>query len=81
MMGANKNVKIVNDWMRSAGREQLDSLMSALVLTARQDAIFKARYLSHDSCSAIAIDNNISEREVHYELCLIREKIIASLLR
>lgn len=70
-----KNVRRINEWFRTATRDDVDYLLSKIILTERQNQIFELFYLKKETIIFISDKLCISPSVVSEELYLIRDKI------
>ena len=68
-------VKDINGFFRYANRDDVDSLLSGLVLTDRQMKMFEMRYMRGLDINYIADTLGCCPRVVNKELRIVRAKI------
>ena len=74
-----KEVKIVNDFMRSATRAQVDEVLSDVILSDRQRKIFDLHFIRRMDIGFTADELGCSPSVICVELRIIRRKIFAIL--
>lgn len=74
-----KEVKIVNDFMRSATRAQVDEVLSDVILSDRQRKIFDLHFIRRMDIGFTADELGYSSSVICVELRIIRRKIFAIL--
>jgi DNA-directed RNA polymerase sigma subunit (sigma70/sigma32) len=74
-----KEVKIVNDFMRSATRAQVDEVLSDVILSDRQRKIFDLHFIRRMDIGFTADELGYSPSVICVELRIIRRKIFAIL--
>ncbi len=70
-----KDVKKLNRFFKTSTKKSIDSLMENLVLSERQEVIFKMFYIKKYSIDYIADTLHVCSRVVGKELSGIRDKI------
>lgn len=69
-------VRRINAWFRSATRADVDTLLSKIILSDRQQMIFDMFYIRKQNIGYIADSLNVCSLVVSKELNVIRNKII-----
>lgn len=72
-------VRAVNGWFRSANRNDLDRLLSEIILSERQRKVFDMFYVKKQNIGFIADTLCVSKTVVNVELKEIRRKILATI--
>ena len=72
-------VRKVNEWFRSANKNDVDNLLDKIILSNRQREIFEMYYINKHNVNFIADSINVCDMVVNIELKRIREKIICIL--
>lgn len=72
----NATVRKVNAWFRNASRADVDSLLSKVILSERQEKIFDMFYIRQKDLGFIADSLCMSYPAAKSELSSIREKIL-----
>lgn len=72
-----KTVRAINGWFRSAKKSDIDSVLSEIILSERQEKIFGMFYLKKQDINFIADTLFVSPTVVNVELRAIRDKIYA----
>jgi DNA-binding CsgD family transcriptional regulator len=70
---------LVNSFFRDATQTKVSELMEKIILSDRQEAVFRMFYLKRNSAAYIADKLNVSEATVYKDLVHIRRKLIACL--
>lgn len=71
-------VRHVNELFKTCSKAKEKRLHDGLMLSMRQEAIYRGYYLSERGVDELAETLNISPRTIHRELASIRRKILAT---
>ena len=74
-----KEVKTVNDFLRTATRTQVDGILSKIILSDRQKKIFDLHFIRRMDIGFTADELGYSPSVICVELRIIRRKIFAIL--
>ena len=72
-------VRKINQWIRKATREDVDKMLSKILLSDRQKEIFNLFYIQKYTINYIADKLYVCPTVVNEELSLIRDKIFVFL--
>lgn len=76
-----KTVRAVNGWFRLAKKSDIDNVLSEIILSERQEKIFRMFYLKKQDINFIADTLFVSPTVVSVELKAIRDKVYFVKLR
>ena len=69
------DIKKINQWFKTATREDVNNLLGKIILSERQTRIFEMFYLKRQTIGFIADTLNCSPTVISEELNVIRSKI------